>query len=127
MAVLALDHVQLAIPDGGEDEARAFYAGLLGFREVDKPQSLAGRGGCWFEAGAVRLHLGVDKSFVPAQKAHAALLVDDLAELRQSLEAASCRVADDVALPGYQRFHVFDPFGNRIELMQKTSGLERAS
>ncbi|HWU61762.1 MAG TPA: VOC family protein [Ensifer sp.] len=127
MTVLALDHVQLAIPEGGEERARAFYADLLGFREVSKPASLAGRGGCWFEQGTVKLHLGVDKTFVPAQKAHPALLVSDLPILRQALEAADYRVSDDVALAGYLRFHVFDPFGNRIELMQKTDDLERAS
>lgn len=127
MSVLALDHIQLAIPEGGEERARSFYAGLLGFREVAKPQSLAGRGGCWFEQGSVKLHLGVDKAFVPAQKAHPALLVSDLAGLRRALEAADYRIADDVALPGYIRFHVFDPFGNRIELMQKIDVVEQAS
>ena len=127
MSVLALDHVQLAIPEGGEGTARAFYVDLLGFTETVKPDSLAGRGGCWFEAGAVRLHLGVEKDFRPAAKAHPALLVDDLAALVAKLAASGCRLVEDVALPGYERRHVFDPFGNRIELMQKSNGLEQAS
>lgn len=118
MTVLALDHVQLAMPAGGEDDARGFYAGLLGFAEVAKPATLAGRGGCWFQAGGVRLHLGVEDSFVPARKAHPALSVDDLAELVAKLQAAGCVTVEDFALEGYDRRHVFDPFGNRIELMQ---------
>ncbi|MET3615262.1 catechol 2,3-dioxygenase-like lactoylglutathione lyase family enzyme [Rhizobium aquaticum] len=122
MAVLALDHVQLAIPEGGEDRARAFYAGLLGFREVDKPQSLAGRGGCWFEAGYARLHLGVEKDFRPALKAHPAILLDNLDIVCRILEGAGCRLQEDVGIAGYRRRHVFDPFGNRIELMQRLSG-----
>ena len=118
MTVLALDHVQLAMPAGGEDEARNFYIGLLGFAEVAKPATLAGRGGCWFEAGAVRLHMGVERDFVPAKKAHPALLVDDLGSLLAKLQAAGCITVEDVPLEGYDRRQVFDPFGNRIELMQ---------
>lgn len=122
MAVLALDHVQLAMPQGGEDEARAFYAGLLGFHEVDKPRSLAGRGGCWFEAGYARLHLGVEKDFRPALKAHPAILLDNLEIVCRILEGAGYLLHEDVGLAGYHRRHVFDPFGNRIELMQRLSG-----
>ena len=118
MTVLALDHVQLAMPAGGEEDARNFYIGLLRFVEVSKPAALAGRGGCWFEAGAVRLHMGIDRDFVPAKKAHPALLVDDLAPLLSKLRAAGCITVEDVPLEGYDRRHVFDPFGNRIELMQ---------
>jgi len=122
MAVLALDHVQLAMPEGGENDARAFYAGLLGFSEFDKPQSLAGRGGCWFEAGYARLHLGVEKDFRPALKAHPAILLDNLDVVCRILEGAGCRLQEDVGIAGYHRRHVFDPFGNRIELMQRLSG-----
>ncbi len=122
MAVLALDHVQLAMPEGGGDEARAFYVGLLGFREVDKPQNLAGRGGCWFEAGYARLHLGVEKDFRPTLKAHPAILLDKLDIVCRILEGAGCRLQEDVGIAGYRRRYVFDPFGNRIELMQRLSG-----
>jgi catechol 2,3-dioxygenase-like lactoylglutathione lyase family enzyme len=112
---LGIDHVQLAIPAGGEDTARAFFATALGIPEVPKPPALAGRGGCWFEAGAVRIHVGVDDDFYPARKAHPALVVRDL---RTLAERAGLEVtwADDI--PGVVRGHVLDPFGNRIELIE---------
>ena len=117
--ILAIDHVQIAMPAGKEAEARAFYAGVLGLSEVEKPVSLAGRGGCWFESGAVKVHLGVDPDFHPAAKAHPAFLVDDVKALERKALAAGVTVKRDVTLPGYERIHVFDPFGNRIELMQQ--------
>ena len=83
MTVLALHHVQLAMPSGREDNARAFYAGLLWLAEVAKPFHLAHRGGCWFEEGAVKVHLGVEVGFAPARKAHPAFVVDDLSRLSQ--------------------------------------------
>ncbi len=106
------------MPAGQEAQARAFYAGLLGLAEVPKPSSLAARGGAWFGAGPVRVHLGVDDEFHPARKAHPALLVDDLPALVRALEGAGHPVRGDVALDGYDRVHVDDPFGNRLELMQ---------
>jgi catechol 2,3-dioxygenase-like lactoylglutathione lyase family enzyme len=118
VTILRLDHIQLAIPAGGEDKGRAFYAGLLGFEEVEKPANLAGCGGCWFVAGDVRVHLGVAGDFVAASKAHPAFVVDDLSELRKRLETAGCPVVEDEPLEGYDRFYVYDPFGNRIEMMQ---------
>jgi catechol 2,3-dioxygenase-like lactoylglutathione lyase family enzyme len=120
--ILALDHVQLAMPRGREAEARAFYAGLLGVPEVAKPASLAGRGGCWFERDAVKLHLGVEEEFRPARKAHPAFLVDDLASLADALEAAGHPVTPDQAIAGRERVFVDDPFGNRIELVRATCG-----
>jgi catechol 2,3-dioxygenase-like lactoylglutathione lyase family enzyme len=116
--VIGIDHVQLAMPPGGEDAARAFYAGLLGVPEVPKPMPLAARGGCWFEAGAVRLHLGVEADFRPTRKAHPALLVADYAALAARLAAAGHPVRADDELPGVTRGFVDDPFGNRIELIQ---------
>ena len=118
MTILRLDHIQLAIPAGGEDKGRAFYAGLLGLGEVEKPANLAGRGGCWFAAGDVRVHLGVAGDFVAASKAHPAFVVDDLSELRKRLETAGYPVVEDEPLEGYHRFYVYDPFGSRIEMMQ---------
>lgn len=111
---LVIDHVQLAMPAGGEDAARRFYDGVLGITEVPKPPALAMRGGCWFEAGAVRVHLGVEDDFRPARKAHPALVVAELRGLveRTGLEAVW---ADDIA--DVVRCHVTDPFGNRIELI----------
>jgi catechol 2,3-dioxygenase-like lactoylglutathione lyase family enzyme len=121
MTLFALDHVQIAIPAGSEQEALGFYVGVLGFAEVERPASLAGRGGCWLEAGAAKLHLGVDPAFHPAAKAHPAFLVEDVAELERRVVAAGFRTQRDVPLPGYDRVHVFDPFGNRVELMQRLS------
>ena len=121
MPITAIDHIQLAMPQGEEDSARAFYVGLLGFVELPKPAQLAGRGGAWFESGAVRLHLGVETDFRPARKAHPAFLVDDLPALLSRLEADGFSINRDVPLDGYDRAHIADPFGNRIELMQKLS------
>jgi catechol 2,3-dioxygenase-like lactoylglutathione lyase family enzyme len=121
MTILALDHVQLAMPAGGEDAARAFYAGLLGLAEQPKPANLAIRGGCWFTAASVKLHLGVEADFRPARKAHPAFVVDDVAALAARLTDAGHRVVTDAPLAGYDRVYVDDPFGNRIELMQPVS------
>lgn len=115
--ILRIDHVQIAMPEGGEDLARGFYADLLGLPEVPKPENLARRGGCWFERGEVRVHLGIEKGFRPAAKAHPAFLVDDLGALRERLTAAGIPCQDDEPLEGYLRTYVQDPFGNRIELM----------
>jgi catechol 2,3-dioxygenase-like lactoylglutathione lyase family enzyme len=115
--VTGLDHVQLAMPAGGEERARAFYRDLLGIPEQPKPARLAARGGCWFEQEAVRLHLGVEAEFRPARKAHPGLLVAGLEELARVLERAGHPVTFDAesAVPsGY----VDDPFGNRIELIE---------
>lgn len=106
------------MPAGAEDQARAFYEGLLGIAWVAKPPALAVRGGCWFESGAVRLHLGVEADFRPARKAHPALRVDGLAQLRSRLAAAGVTVRDDEEMEGFERIYVDDPFGNRIELLE---------
>ena len=116
--IIGLDHVQLAIPAGGEDEAREFFVGLLGMNEVAKPANLAPEG-CWFESGSLFLHIGVDPEFRPATKAHPALLVDDLEGLRARLCAAGVAIRDASAIKGYARLFVSDPFGNRIELMER--------
>jgi catechol 2,3-dioxygenase-like lactoylglutathione lyase family enzyme len=116
-----VDHVQLAMPPGGEDAARRFYAGVLGVPEVVKPEPLASRGGCWFERDGVKLHLGVETGFRPARKAHPALVVDGLDELRATLLDAGVAFTDDDTLAGYDRAYVDDPFGNRIELMEPRS------
>lgn len=119
--IMALDHVQLAMPAGLEDVARGFYEGLLGLAEVTKPLTLAGRGGCWFERGEARVHLGIDPAFSPARKAHPAFLVDDLSRLALRLGAAGVPITHDEPLAGYVRCCVSDPFGNRIELMQRST------
>jgi catechol 2,3-dioxygenase-like lactoylglutathione lyase family enzyme len=114
--VVGLDHVQLAMPPGMEQEARTFYGGVLGLTEVEKPAALMARGGCWFARGSVHVHLGVEPDFRPATKAHPALLVSDLAGLRESLEAAGVDVTEDDSIP-VRRFYAADPFGNRIEFV----------
>jgi catechol 2,3-dioxygenase-like lactoylglutathione lyase family enzyme len=117
MPLIRIDHVQLAMPPGGEDAARHFYACLLGMSEEPKPAELAARGGCWFRAGAVVLHLGVEADFRPARKAHPALRVSGFADLAAALGRAGCAVEEDRQLPGVERVFVADPFGNRIELI----------
>lgn len=116
--VQSIDHVQLAMPEGGEAAARQFYQTTLGIPELPKPPHLAKRGGCWFERGILKVHLGVEKEFRPARKAHPALLVSDLAALLTRIRAAGYALKEDEPLEGYLRVYVDDPFGNRIELMQ---------
>jgi catechol 2,3-dioxygenase-like lactoylglutathione lyase family enzyme len=124
MTVLGIDHVQVAAPPGCEDAARAFYGGLLGLEELPKPEPLASRGGCWFTAGGVELHVGVEDPFAPARKAHPGFVVGDLEALRARLAAAGVAIRDDDALPGAVRFYADDPFGNRLEF-REVGGLAR--
>jgi catechol 2,3-dioxygenase-like lactoylglutathione lyase family enzyme len=118
--ITAIDHVQLAMPAGVEHEAEAesFYSALLGLPRVAKPEPLASRGGCWFIAGPIQVHLGVEEPFAPARKAHPAFRVTDLDDLAERLRAAGHEVRWSDELPGTRRFHTDDPFGNRIELIQ---------
>jgi catechol 2,3-dioxygenase-like lactoylglutathione lyase family enzyme len=117
--ITGIDHVQVAIPPGSEDAARAFYRDLLGMTELAKPAALAGRGGCWFVAGSAVLHLGVEAQFSPARKAHPAFLVTALDALFDLLTEHGHRgTRADGELPGVRRFHVADPLGNRIEFQQ---------
>jgi catechol 2,3-dioxygenase-like lactoylglutathione lyase family enzyme len=116
--VVGLDHLLLAMPRGQEAAARAFYSGLLGLPELQKPANLAARGGVWFALGSQQLHLGVEKEFRPALKAHPAFLVRDLAALRARLVQHGYAPYEDEPLEGFQRFYVADPFGNRLELME---------
>lgn len=118
MRIESVDHVQLAMPRGREADARAFYAGLLGIPETPKPPHLAARGGCWFERGALKVHLGVVEDFQPARKAHPGFLVSGLVALTQALQAAGYKIRSDEPLQGYERIYVDDPFGNRIELLE---------
>lgn len=105
------------MPTGGEDRARAFYRDVLGFREVDKPETLKAKGGVWFETGNLRVHFGVDGEFTPARKAHVAYLVADLVAVRARVTGAGFPVVEDDDLPGYERFCTSDPFGNRVEIV----------
>lgn len=116
--VKRLEHIQLAMPVGGEQRAREFYQGALGIPEVPKPPYLANRGGCWFERGELKIHLGADADFNPARRAHPALLVEGLRELADELRRLGYEVKQDERLEGYYRIYAHDPFGNRIELME---------
>jgi len=115
----ALHHVQVAMPAGEEDRAEAFYAGVLGLQRIEKPAVLADRGGCWFRRGSVELHLGVEDPFRPARKAHPGVLVDDLDAVRARLAGSGAEIVDAPGFGGFRRFHTFDPFGNRLELMER--------
>lgn len=114
----AIDHVQLAMPAGEEEKARAFYRDVLGMVELSKPPELAKRGGCWFASGEVQIHLGVEKGFRPAKKAHPALRCVDYDGLTVKLREAGIEIIDDDNNPGVTRCYVHDPFGNRMELIR---------
>ena len=113
-----IHHVQLTCPEGSEDRLRSFYAGVLGFTEVDKPPGLAKRGGCWFRGFGIELHLGVEADFSPSRKGHPGLLVSNLDEWAGRLAAAGYRVAFDDEFPGMRRFYSHDPHGNRLEFLE---------
>src|SRR5262245_25616713 len=114
-----LDHVQLAMPRGGEAEAERFYCGVLGFSRIEKPKALQVRGGCWFQAGGIQLHLGVEDDFRPARKAHPARRVRGLDALLERLRAAGVAFRESDEVPGVRRGHLDDPFGNRIEIVEE--------
>jgi catechol 2,3-dioxygenase-like lactoylglutathione lyase family enzyme len=116
--VRGIDHIQLAMPRGGEELARKFYGELLGLVEIPKPAHLASRGGLWFHCGPMQLHLGVEDDFRASKKAHPALRVEGLAALLEILKGAGHEVKDDVPIAGFDRAFAFDPFGNRIELLE---------
>jgi catechol 2,3-dioxygenase-like lactoylglutathione lyase family enzyme len=116
--LVGLHHIQLAMPPDEEEDAVRFYGTVLGLAQVEKPPELAPRGGVWFRSAHLEVHLGIEEPFTPARKAHPAFLVQDLAKLRERIEAAGYRVTDDVPLEGFHRCHVRDPFGNRLELVE---------
>jgi catechol 2,3-dioxygenase-like lactoylglutathione lyase family enzyme len=128
--VIALHHVQVACPAGGEDDARRFYGAALGLTEVGKPRDLQGRGGAWFRAYDVRgsvtaeLHVGVEDPFAPARKAHPAFVVDDLERVVAALAAGGFEVdlSQEHSFAGHRRVHTYDPHGNRVEMLQPEGG-----
>ncbi len=121
MPIIALDHVQVAAPctPDAEEQAHAFYGGLLGLHEIEKPDILRPKGGVWFSLGTGELHVGIEDAFTPARKAHPAFLVTDLPALRAKLEVAGIPTSEAEPIPGINRFYVHDPFGNRIELLER--------
>jgi catechol 2,3-dioxygenase-like lactoylglutathione lyase family enzyme len=114
-----LHHMQLAMPRGEEEAARGFFVGVLGMTEVDKPPVLAARGGAWFRHGGLELHLGVEDDFRPARKGHPGVLVTDLDEVVRRLSEAGQDVTWDGDFPGFRRVYAHDPFGNRLEFLER--------
>ena len=119
MRIIGVDHVQLAMPAGQEEQARRFYRDVLGVPERQKPEDMVKRGGCWFESSLVKIHLGVERDFRAATKAHPGLLVDDLKAVAERCRSSGYEISQGPAIEGYDRIFVHDPFGNRIELLQK--------
>ena len=119
MSILRLDHAQITIPRGAEDEGRKFYCELLGLPEIEKPASLKGRGGFWLQVGDQQVHIGMEDDVDrKATKAHLAYLVTDIQAWRERLEARGITILEGVPIPGLERFEFRDPFGNRVELTQ---------
>ncbi|GIO25606.1 VOC family protein [Ornithinibacillus bavariensis] len=112
------DHVQIAAPKGSEEIAREFYQGILKFAEVEKPANLQKRGGAWFSAGNIHIHVGIEEPFYPAKKAHPAILVNNLKGFMDYLDTKKVSYTVDENLPGAQRFYLADPFGNRLEFLE---------
>jgi catechol 2,3-dioxygenase-like lactoylglutathione lyase family enzyme len=119
-AYLGLDHVQITIPAGSETDARAFYCGVLGMPEVEKPDELKPRGGLWLRIGAHEIHLGIEERQAESRR-HPGIILEALAPLRERLSAAGIDTATDrpPERPGYVRIHFRDPFGNRLEFMER--------
>ncbi len=116
--IVGIDHVQIAAPKGCETEARRFFGGVLGLAEIEKPEALRARGGCWFQAGPNQLHIGVEEPFRPAEKAHPAFAVRDLNALSAALGDAGVAFVWDDSIEGVRRFHAHDPWGNRLEFTE---------
>jgi catechol 2,3-dioxygenase-like lactoylglutathione lyase family enzyme len=117
--VTRIDHIQIAAPEGCEEAAREFYGGVLGLWEIEKPDALRARGGCWFACGDRQLHIGVERDFRPAKKAHPAFAVADFDVLREMLAKRGV-IANDETIPGTRRFYAEDPWGNRLEFVEGT-------
>ena len=120
MTILRVQHAQITIPKGSETEAREFYCGVLGLKEIPKPESLQGRGGFWLEVGAFQVHVGTEDGFDRTKtKAHVAYEVEDLEGWRHKLEENGIKILEGVPIPDYNRFEFRDPFGNRVEFLEK--------
>lgn len=118
-SIRSIDHVQMTAPKGSENEAREFFGNLLGLKEVNKPNSLQKRGGVWFEFGDMQLHIGIEEPFNPSKKAHPGFLVECLKNLKEHLVANQIDFVEDDNIAGVNRIFLYDPFGNRIELLEK--------
>lgn len=115
---MKIDHIQLAIPENSEPICRSFWINILGFEELEKPEVLHNRGGAWFRYGNVEVHLGVEKNFHPAKKAHPAFAVTDIEAVAKALKTSNHKVLWDTTIANRRRFFTADPVGNRIEFLQ---------
>ncbi len=116
--IKGIDHVQLAAPSGCEEKAREFYGEILGLVELKKPQSLQGRGGCWFQCGIQEIHIGVQEDFIPATKAHPGIIIENIEEFKRYLANHGIASKEDTPIGGRERVFVDDPFGNRLEFIE---------
>jgi catechol 2,3-dioxygenase-like lactoylglutathione lyase family enzyme len=122
MKIVAVDHVQIAVPPQLEAAAVDFYGRVLGLRRLPKPEGTEDPRGAWFDGGNVQVHIGVQGAgFTPAMKAHVGFVVDDLAALQTALEAANSATKPGSDLPGFKRIFTQDPAGNRLEFLQRTA------
>lgn len=117
--VICLDHVQICIPDGEEEKARRFYTDILGFREIEKPDSLKKNGGLWYEVGDTQLHIGTEIVQNNQSKRHPAFEITNLRETKHYLMKQGVKIKEEIPIPGINRFSFFDPFDNRIELLER--------
>lgn len=126
MRVIGVHHVQISIPAGRDQEAERFYCGVLGLRKIAKPEALRGRGGFWCEAGESQVHIGTGPEHeIPSSKAHVAYEVDEISEWIERISEAGCEISSSVEIPGFSRFEFRDPFGNRVEIIQRIQEEER--
>ena len=118
--IIGLHHAQITIPKGAEEEGKKFYCGILGLPEKEKPESLKGRGGFWFEVGDRDVHIGTEDGFERlTTKAHLAYLVEDISYWKTVLEQNNIQIIEGIPIPGFDRFEFRDPFGNRVEMIQE--------
>jgi catechol 2,3-dioxygenase-like lactoylglutathione lyase family enzyme len=119
LTLLGIHHVQVTVPRGELERAREFYLGFLGLAEVEKPPALRARGGFWAQVGAHQLHVNEEDERMASRRAHVAYLVDDLEAWRARVAAAGFPVKNGEDIPGHRRFELRDPFGNRVEFLQR--------
>lgn len=118
--ILGLHHAQITIPKGTEEEGKHFYCNVLGLEEVDKPESLKGRGGFWLKVGDQDVHVGTEAGFDRlTTKAHLAYLVNDISYWKNTLKQKNIQPVEGIPIPGFDRFEFRDPFGNRVEMIQE--------
>ena len=119
--LLRVQHAQITIPKGAENEARNFYCDILGLREIPKPEALQNRGGFWLEVGSFQIHIGTEDGVEREKsKAHIAYEVENLEAWREKLIENKIKILEGIPIPHYRRFEFRDPFGNRVEFLEQT-------